>query len=297
LANPAQIVICSGFAQGLAVLVKMLHDGGATEMAIEDPCAVHHRAIVRSNGLRIRPLAVDDGGAVSEPPKSAHAVLVTPAHQFPLGSTLEPKRRTALVRWAKDHEALVIEDDYDGEFRYDRQPVGALQGLDPDTVVYAGTASKTLVPGLRLGWLVLPQHLVAAAVNAKEVVGGEAGTLEQLTLAEFLRSGAYDRHVRRMRQRYRRRRDALLTTLNSSAPQLVPRGIAAGLHIVVEIPRGAGNERHLVQRAARRSLHIHALGPFWHDPPNAPQALVLGYGAPPEHAYAQTLDALAATLR
>jgi GntR family transcriptional regulator/MocR family aminotransferase len=205
--------------------------------------------------------------------------------------TLAPERRTALVGWARERDALVLEDDYDGEFRYDRQPVGALQGLDPERVAYAGTASKTLAPGLRLAWLVLPRAFVEPALAAKERLGGSPSTLEQIALAELLRSGAYDRHVRRMRQRYRRRRDALLATLRRAAPQLRTRGIAAGLHLLAELP-DAATEQELVRTAAERGLRLNGLAGFWHDPQDRLPGLVLGYATPPEHAYAQALQAL-----
>ena len=180
----------------------------------------------------------------------------------------------------------MIEDDYDGEFRYDRQPVGALQGLDPEHVVYAGTASKTLAPALRLGWLVLPDRLLEPVVEAKQLAG-DTQALEQLTLAELLRSGAYDRQVRRMRQHYRRRRDELLARLAGRHT----RGIAAGLHLVLDVE----DEAEIVARAAEHSLAVEPLTPFWHRRP-AFQALVIGYAAPPEHTYRATLDALAAAL-
>ena len=176
----------------------------------------------------------------------------------------------------------MIEDDYDGEFRYDRQPTGALQGLDPEHVVYAGTASKTLAPALRLGWLVLPQRLLEPVLAAKRLAG-VAPALEQLALAELLSGGAYDRHVRRMRQRYRRRRDALLARLGDRRAL----GIAAGLHVVVEV----ASEEEVLARAAAHSLALEPLGPYWHRERGF-EGLVVGYAAPPEHAFAATLDAL-----
>jgi GntR family transcriptional regulator / MocR family aminotransferase len=222
-------------------------------------------------------------------------VLITPAHQFPLGGTLAPDRRAAFVARARDGGAVVIEDDYDGEFRYGRQPVGALQGLAPEHVVYAGTASKTLAPGLRLGWLVVPSRLVEPVLEAKRVFG-DTQVLEQLALAELIRSGALDRHVRRMRQRYRRRRDALLSTVADRAPRLRPRGIAAGLHLVLDLPPGC-SEDDVRDRAAAGSLAVGVLGPFRHAPKAGdPQGLVVGYAAPPEHAYAQALATLGEVL-
>jgi GntR family transcriptional regulator/MocR family aminotransferase len=183
---------------------------------------------------------------------------------------------------------VVIEDDYDGEFRYDRQPVGALQGLDPEHVVYAGTASKTLAPGLRLGWLVLPERLVAPVVAARPLAGGDPPVLDQLALAGLLDSGGFDRHVRRMRQHYRRRRDALLEVL-AGRPT---RGIAAGLHLVLDIE----GEAEVVAAAAARGLALDGLGPYWHDARGKPEGLVLGYAAAPEHAYGQTLEVLRTSL-
>ena len=180
---------------------------------------------------------------------------------------------------------MVIEDDYDGEFRYDRQPAGALQGLDPEHVVYAGTASKTLAPGLRLAWLVLPAALVEPVLEAKTRIGGTT-VIEQLALAELISSGALDRHVRRMRARYRRRRDALLALLGDRRT----RGIAAGLHLVVEVD----DEAAVVAAGAHEGVALQGLGRFWHD--TGPPGLVIGYAAPPQHAYGAALEALGRAL-
>ncbi len=190
---------------------------------------------------------------------------------------------------------LILEDDYDGEFRYDRQPVGALQGLDPERVVHLGTASKSLAPGLRLGWMVLPRSLVGEVVAAKGVGDRTAGTPDQLTLAEFIASGAYDRHVRSMRLRYRRRRDQLVAALAERAPDVRVSGIAAGLHAVLELPAGA--ERSVVQAAAFQGLALEGLGRYRHpDAPAGRDALVIGYGSPSESAWAGALDALCRVL-
>jgi GntR family transcriptional regulator / MocR family aminotransferase len=283
LADPERIVICSGFTQGLALLCRTL--GGT--LAMEDPCLAELREVARDAGVRVARLEVDESGARPELPAGATAALLTPAHQFPLGGTLAPERRAAFVAWARASGGVVIEDDYDGEFRYDRQPAGALQGLDPEHVVYGGTASKTLAPGLRLGWLVLPDRLLGPVLDAKHVTGGTQ-TLDQLALAELLRSGAYDRQVRRMRQRYRRRRDLLLELLAGRRTH----GIAAGQQLVVEVD----SEARTLQRAAERDLALEPLGRFWHAPEGRPQGLVLGYAAPPEHDYRATLAALADVL-
>jgi GntR family transcriptional regulator/MocR family aminotransferase len=292
LADPDRIVVCAGYTQALGALCHALRDAGVRTVGMEDPCLHHQRAVAASTGLRVAALAVDGDGAQPDAlPAAAGAVVLTPAHQFPLGATLAPERRAAFVARARDRGTVLVEDDYDGEFRYGRQPVGALQGLAPDHVVYAGTASKTLAPGLRLGWLVLPERLLEPVLAAKRVYG-DTQVLEQLALAELVRSGALDRHVRRMRQRYRRRRDALLTTLADRAPAMRARGIAAGLHVVVDLPDGV-REDDVVARAAGRSLAVGILGPFRHAPaPGDPQGLVVGYAAPPEHAYAQAVVAL-----
>ena len=282
VADPDRIVVCAGFNEGLALLLAAL-PGRA--LAMEDPCLHFHRAIVRAAGREIVPMAVDEHGALPADPPTPDAALLTPAHQFPLGATLAPERRAAFVGWARERGTVVIEDDYDGEFRYDRQPAGALQGLDPEHVVYAGTASKTLAPGLRLAWLVLPAALVEPVLEAKTRIGGTT-VLEQLALAELISSGALDRHVRRMRARYRQRRDALLALLGDRRT----RGIAAGLHLVVDVE----DEDAVVAAGAREGVALQGLGRFWHD--TGPPGLVIGYAAPPEHAYGAALEALGRAL-
>ena len=254
LADPERIVICAGFTEGLSLLCRALRGTGA--LAMEDPCFAAHRDIAHAAGMRVARLEVDEHGARPAIPPDVAAALLTPAHQFPLGATLAPERRSAFVAWAREHGTLVIEDDYDGEFRYDRQPAGALQGLDPERVVYAGTASKTLAPALRLGWLVLPDRLLEPVLAAKL---GATPALEQLALAELLAGGGYDRHVRRMRQRYRKRRDALLARLGGRRAL----GIAAGLHVVVEVD----SEAAVLARA--HDLALEPLSPYWHrEPPS-----------------------------
>lgn len=222
-------------------------------------------------------------------------MLLTPAHQFPLGMPLQPDRRAAVVDWARRTGGLVLEDDYDGEFRYDRQPVGALQGLDPDRVVHLGTASKSLAPGLRLAWMVLPPGL-ADDLTATRGGMDTSGVLDQLTLAEFLTSGAYDRHVRSARLRYRRRRDALVAQVAARAPEVRVTGIAAGLHAVLRLP--PGTEQSVVRAAAWHGLGLYGLSVFRHPDATAHpvDAVVVGYGTPPDHAWAGALEALCRTL-
>ncbi|MFE6742906.1 MocR-like pyridoxine biosynthesis transcription factor PdxR [Streptomyces tubercidicus] len=291
-ADPDRIVICTGFMQGLALLSRAL---GTGRLATESYGLGFHRDVIERAGLRTVPLGVDEHGARTEELSALddlRAALLTPAHQFPTGVPLHPDRRAAAVNWARATGGYILEDDYDGEFRYDRQPVGALQGLDPDHVVYLGTASKSLAPALRLAWMVLPDRLVDPLLAVKRTGEWQSGQLEQLTLAEFISSGAYDRHLRGMRLRYRRRRDQLAAALADRAPHVHVSGIAAGLHAVLELP--PGTEQSIVQAARWQGLALDGLSSF-HDPaaPTPPRdALVVAYGTPPDHSFAGVLDAL-----
>ncbi|WP_432175511.1 PLP-dependent aminotransferase family protein [Streptomyces sp. Tue6028] len=287
IAPPERIVITSGYVQGLALLTRVL-DGGT--VAMEDPGLAFHREVVRKSGGTVVPLPVDERGARADAAAEADAVVVTPAHQFPTGVTLHPERRRALTDWARARDGLIVEDDYDGEFRYDRQPVGALQGMAPGQVVYLGTASKTLGPALRLGWMVLPPHLVDAVADIKLHSDHHTESIGQLALAEMIDSHAYDRHVRACRLRYRRRRDRLLDRLGTRRSV---RGIAAGLHALVEVD----DEAEVLARAAQEGLAIGHLGDHWHAPAaDRPQGLVVGYGTPRERAYPEALEALGRVL-
>jgi GntR family transcriptional regulator/MocR family aminotransferase len=294
-AHPDRVVITSGFTQGLALVCDTLLARGAQTLAVEGYSLPAHRDVAGASGLRLHPVPVDSHGAVVADLGAADAAVLTPSHQFPLGVPLAAERRMRAVEWAASGERLVIEDDYDGEFRYDRQPVGALQALAPENVVYAGTTSKTLAPGLRLGWLVLPAHLVGGVVAVKGRADRHSSALDQLTLAEFIAGGAYDRHVRRARLAYRRRRDRLIAALERQAPAVEVTGMAAGLHALVRLPPGH-TERETIALAARRGLAIEGLAAyraaaFRHDP-----ALIIGYTRPPDHAYTAALARLSAVL-
>ena len=297
-AEPERVVICSGFHHGLMLMAQALKARRVRAVAVESYGFDVYRDLLTSAGLRTPPLYVDESGARTDDLarlRGVGAVLLTPAHQYPTGVELRPDRRATAVDWARATGGLILEDDYDGEFRYDRQPVGALQGLDPERVVYFGSASKSLAPGLRLAWMVLPEDLVPEIVAAKGFVEWSS-TLDQLTLAEFIASGMYDRHVRSMRLRYRRRRDELVSALAQRAPDVRVTGMAAGLQAVLELPRGT--EHSVVQSAARQGLAVSGMAEFryevadsgWRLPEQ--DALVVGYAAPSDSAWAGTLDAL-----
>ncbi|MGW1215555.1 MocR-like pyridoxine biosynthesis transcription factor PdxR [Streptomyces sp. NPDC002499] len=294
-ADPDRILVCAGISQGLRILSAVLRARGASTVAVESYGLYIHWRLLAAEGLRTVPLPFDERGTDPRELTDEGAVLLTPAHQFPMGGTLHRDRRAAVVDWARRTGGMVIEDDYDGEFRYDRQPVGALQGLDPDHVVYAGTASKALAPGLRLAWLILPPGLVQEAARAKGGIDS-CGALDQLTLAQFINSGAYDRHVRASRLRYRRRRDALVAELAHRAPQVSATGIAAGLHVVLRLP--PGTEQQSLRAAAWQGLALHGLHRYQHPDATVERrdALVVGYGTPPEHAWSGALEALCRAL-
>lgn len=311
-ADPDRIVVCAGFAQGLSLLGGVLRARGLREVMVESYGLDVHWNLLKRAGLRTRPLPFDELGTSTDElgsgaesgagsgsgsgAGSAKVALLTPAHQFPMGVPLHPDRRAAAVDWARREGGLILEDDYDGEFRYDRQPVGALQGLDPDRVVYLGTASKSLAPGLRLGWMVLPAPIAAEVIEAKGGAEWACGALDQLTLAEFITSGAYDHHVRGARLRYRRRRDELVAALAERAPEVRATGIAAGLHAVLELP--PGTEGSVVQAASWQRLAVQGLASFRHPAARVPgrDALVVGYGTPADHGWAGALEALCRVL-
>ncbi len=306
--TPDRVIVCAGFSQGMELVCEVLRARGSRELAVEAYGHPQHRGIAARSGLRVVPLPVDDRGADvavlpgSRPPARQAgsprlgAVLLTPAHQFPFGVILAPDRRRHVAEWAAATGAVVIEDDYDGEFRYDRQAVGALQPLAPESVVYAGTASKSLAPGLRLGWLVVPADLLDPIVDAKRTAGRLSSSLDQLALAELIRSGGYDRQVRRARLAYRRRRDRLIAALAAAVPDVRVAGIAAGLHALVRLPGGVA-ERDVVTRAAARGLAVHGLATTQAGEQDLGPALIVGYATPPPYAFSTAVARLCAALR
>ncbi|MEU1601511.1 PLP-dependent aminotransferase family protein [Streptomyces sp. NPDC005708] len=291
--TPELIVVCSGFVQAIGLLGRALYGIGRRQIAVEALGLPDPPTILRNAGLETVRLSLDADGARVDQLTGEDAVLLTPSHQFPTGAAMPPARRTASVAWAREHGAVIVEDDYDGEFRYDRQPVGAIQGLAPHHVAYAGTTSKSLAPGLRLGWLVLPPHLLEPVVREKQLADRHSPVLDQLTLAELITSGGYDRHVRRMRARYRRRRDQLVTAAVQHAPHVRVSGIAAGLHAVLELPADGPSEAELVTRAQQQGLALAGMASFGKG---TGPALVVGYGTPPEHAFAGALQRLCTVL-
>ncbi|WP_436737151.1 PLP-dependent aminotransferase family protein [Streptomyces sp. BBFR102] len=299
VADPERIVVCAGAAHGLKLVAEVLaarsgRHAGPAAVAVETYGLRFHREWLEAEGAQTVPLGFDADGTDPAGLGAERAVLLTPTHQFPMGGTLSPGRRAAVVDWARRTGGLIVEDDYDGEFRHDRRPVGALQGLAPDRVAYLGTASKALAPGLRLGWLVLPPGLVDEVAAAKGYAD-TCGAPDQLTLAEFLASGAYDRQVRLMRLRYRRRRDELVATLARRAPSVRVGGIAAGLHAVLLLP--PGTESEVLRSAAWHGLGVQGLSWFRHPDADGaggpvPEGLVVGYGRPPDHAWRSALETL-----
>jgi GntR family transcriptional regulator/MocR family aminotransferase len=296
-ARPERMVVTNGFAQAMCLVTQVLAAAGSRRIAVEEP---GQRDLVRAaevSGLVPVPVPVDDEGVVVATLETAgaDAVVVTPAHQFPTGAVMSPERRAALVAWATDGHRIVLEDDYDAEYRYDREPIGSLQGLAPEQVIYAGSASKTLAPGLRLGWLVAPQRLVEPLALAKDASDRGSPSLEQLTFADFLARGDFDHHLRRMRPIYRARRDTLLAALRRHLPGLRPVGASAGLHVVAWLPEGM-DETDTIERAATVGVAIDGVSPYYATPGGGPGGLLFGYGAMPDPDIEEAIRLLAGAI-
>lgn len=229
-------------------------------------------ATAKRSGLQIHPLAVDDQGVTVDglpADPEVDVVAIAPAHQYPTGAVLSPTRRQELLAWAQRSGGLIVEDDYDAEYRYDRHPIGCLQGLAPEHVAYTGSTSKTLSPALRLGWLIVPQHLVDAVTETAQLLGGQASPILQLALAEVIETGELDRHLRRQRRRYQQRRIALLEALAVHLPNQRVTGVSAGLFAVLELPNKLSG-REVVAKAAARGIALGIRG-------TEPDALLIGY--------------------
>jgi GntR family transcriptional regulator / MocR family aminotransferase len=276
-ADPEHMLICTGFVQGFSLVCRMLRARGVERVALEDPGWHTPRLIVEEAGLEVVPIPVDANGlrvdALAQ--SDASAVLLTTAHQFPTGAVLGPERRAALIEWAGE-ERLIIEDDYDAEYRYDRVAVGALQGLAPEQVLYIGSASKRLAPAMRLGWMLMPSWLTWELTASKTIEDSGSEVLGQLALRDFIARGELDRHVRRMRLRYQSRREALLNAVARWLPEGRMSGADAGLYELVWLPDGV-DERALLRAAAQRGVGLNGLSQHCFTTGGS-AGLILGYG-------------------
>jgi len=302
-ADQERMVICTGFAQGLGVVTRVLARRGVRRVAFEDPGygAVETSESMQTAlaaGVQAVSVPVDERGldVVALEATGARAVVVTPAHQSPTGVVLAAQRRHELVAWAGRHDAFVIEDDYDSEFRYDREPVGLLQGLAPDRVFAVGTVSKSLAPAIRLGWILVPPGLATDVAAEKHISDRGTSGVDQLAVAALLESGRYDRHLRRMRAVYAGRRGVLIEALARYAPQVRLTGLAAGFHAVAHLTPSA-DERAVVSAARQRSVGLYGMSTYRASGAVAPPQLVLGFGCVGERAIESGIRAVADLLR
>jgi GntR family transcriptional regulator/MocR family aminotransferase len=298
IADPEHVIVCAGLAHGLSNLWFALARRGATRVAVEDPGWRWQARTVEHAGLTPVPIPVDEQGLVVSELERAEvdAVAVTPAHQFPTGVVMSPDRRSALLEWARRRGTLIVEDDYDAEYRYDREPVAALQGLAPDCVALGGTTSKTLAPGLRLAWMVLPSHLTDDVTRQYVATFAGPPVIEQAAAASFLNSGELDRHLRRTRRLYRTRRDALIAALAACLPEVQVRGAAAGLHVLARLPDDA-DDAAIAAEARRRGVAVHALHRHCTCVAPSPPALLLGYAQLSQDALQAAIRELAAVIQ
>jgi GntR family transcriptional regulator/MocR family aminotransferase len=296
VAEPSRVLVTCGYQQGLDLVCRALRQRGARRIAYEDPSYPEQKELARRAGLEPVAVAVDELGLRVDELPDVDAVVLTPAHQHPTGVVLSGERRTALLTWLREHDAIAIDDDYDAEYRYDRAAVGALQGLDPERVVYAGSASKTLAPALRIGWLVLPAGLVEPVAEGKRLGDQQTDRVVQHAFADFLVRGELDRHLRRMRAIYRARRDVLVAALADELPETAVSGIAAGLHATVRLP-GSDDEAAIVEEARRRRIEVGPMVENWADPAGRAPILLLGYGQIHEAAIRPAVRALAEAIR
>jgi GntR family transcriptional regulator/MocR family aminotransferase len=297
VADRGRVVVVNGYLQGLGVICRALAGRGARRIGLEDPSSSEEPLIAARAGLEPVRVPVDERGLRIDALRAAgvDAVVLTPAHQHPTGVVLAPERRAELVAWLRERDAVAIEDDYDAEYRYDRPAVGALQGLDPDHVVYAGTASKVLAPALRLGWLVVPAGLAAAVRDEKLLADQGTARIEQLAFAYFLERGDLDRHLRKMRGRYRARRDAMVAALAAELPEAAVRGIAAGLHVTAELPAGF-DEVAISVKARESGVAVATLADYRSKVEGTP-TLILGYAQMSESRIHDGIRALASAIR
>ncbi|MEU1332711.1 PLP-dependent aminotransferase family protein [Streptomyces sp. NPDC005865] len=264
VAEPERVIVCSGVAQAMTLLALALRARGHTATGVEDPGSPEHATLLAASGITPVGVPLDDEGVLPEAlrEREVRTVVTTPAHQFPSGIAYSAKRRAELLDWARSVDGLVIEDDYDGDFRYDRAPVGALQGLDPEHVAYTGSVSKSLAPGLRLGWLLVPDGLTEEVVERKRVMDLGNPSLDQELLARFVQRGDYDRQLRRCQRAYRDRRDALVAALEQHFPGVRVTGIAAGLHVIARLPGRWGPQDAFLARADAAGVAVRPLSDY-----------------------------------
>jgi GntR family transcriptional regulator/MocR family aminotransferase len=287
IAAAEDVSVCAGVTDGVGRLCRGLRAAGHTAIAVEDPGWGRLRVVAAAAGLATVPVPVDGSGMDVTGLPDVRAVIVTPAHHFPTGTVLAPGRRAALVDWARRVDGLIVEDDYDAEFRYDRRPVATVQGMAPDRVALFGSLSKTLSPALGIGWAVAPPRW-------SDALRAEPGpsTVDQLALAHLVRSGGYERHLRAARHRYRARRDALVDAVRTRLPPASISGVAAGLHLLLDLP--GGQPAAVVDRAAQAGLAIADLA-WYRVRPGSP-GLVLGYGNLADSAVPAAVELLAAAV-
>jgi GntR family transcriptional regulator / MocR family aminotransferase len=298
-ADAARLIVCTGFAQGLVLALRALATAGLRSVAFEDPgygspeTSEVMRA-VGASGLRLAHVPVDDLGidVAALDASGARVVVVTPAHQAPTGVVLAASRRHELVDWARDTGSFIVEDDYDSEFRYDREPVGVLQGLAPGHVFTIGTASKALAPAVRLGWILAPPDLADAIAAEKLISDRGSPTLDQLALAALLASGRYDKQLRRMRAVYANRRGLLISALRQHAPTVRLTGLAAGFHAVAHLPESA-DEPGIIAAARDRQVGLCGMSTFRASRATDPPQLVIGFGNVADRAIEPGIAALA----
>ncbi|RII13947.1 HTH-type transcriptional regulatory protein GabR [Streptomyces sp. YIM 130001] len=300
VASPERVIVCSGVAQAMALVGAVLHARGERAVADEDPGSPEHAQLMAAAGLDTAHVPMDGEGVSVHRLRETgvRTVVTTPSHQFPAGIAYSARRRAELLDWARSVDGLVVEDDYDGDFRYDRDPVGALQGLDPERVAYTGSVSKSLAPGLRLGWLLVPESIGEAVVARKRLLDLGNPVIDQELLARFLQRGTYDRHLRHCRRVYQERRNALVDAFRRCFPGAELSGIAAGLHVVVRLPARYGPEPVFLGRAAAAGIALRPLSSCTQEPDrDGAVRLIVGYAQLPPARLQEGVRLLAGAVR
>ncbi|MBK5232853.1 MAG: PLP-dependent aminotransferase family protein [Thermoleophilia bacterium] len=275
-----RIVITHGYTQGLSLACRVLVRRGATHIAVENPSDDDQWEVIRRAGLEVVPCPVDESGLIVDRviERDVDAVVATPAHQFPTGAVMAPERRSQLAEWAASNGKILIEDDYDSAYRYDRDPVGTIQGLAPESCIQIGSVSKLLAPALRMGWMIIPSAMTGSVARERWATDGGHRAIDQRAFVEFILSGDLDRHLRQTRHIYRTRRDRLVKALESAVPDGEIKGIAAGLHLVLRLPPGV-EEGIVCKKMAQKGIHLRGIATYQMGTEPLPPALVVGYGA------------------